>query len=122
MSARNIALPMLLLVGVARVASADVSLTDQQVFVSAAAATRVTAGLAAGQVPRLIDATGLEWFINDEVTYATTSSAVGAASDAAFVAAVEATTAAGGTRARPCWPTRSMATTRCASAWMAARR
>jgi hypothetical protein len=96
MSARNIALPMLLLVGVARVASADVSLTDQQVFVSAAAATRVTAGLAAGQVPRLIDATGLEWFVNDEVTYATTSSAVGAASDAAFVGAVEATTASGG--------------------------
>jgi hypothetical protein len=50
-----------------------------------------------GQVPRLIDATGLEWFINDEVTYATASSAVGAASDAAFIAAVEATTAGGGT-------------------------
>jgi len=85
------------------VARAEISLTDQQSFATraryaASASGQVTAApLAAGQVPRLIDATGLEWFINDEVTYATTSSSVGAASDAVFVGAVEATTAAGGT-------------------------
>jgi hypothetical protein len=97
MSARTIVASLVLLIGTVSVATADVSMTDQQVFVSSvAASTRVTAGLAAGQVPRLIDATGLEWFVNDEVTYATTSSAVGAASDAAFVGAVEATTSSGG--------------------------
>src|SRR6266545_98356 len=91
---------VLTLVGTAAVARADITLTDQQSFASRAqgASGPVTAApLAAGQVPRLIDSTGLEWFINDEVTYATTSSSVGAASDAVFVGAVEATTAAGGT-------------------------
>src|SRR5262245_26789639 len=89
--------------GSVSIAHADVTLTDEQVYARAARysarapAQGVGAPLAAGQVPRLIDATGLEWFINDEVTYATASSAVGAASDAAFVAAVEASTAAGGT-------------------------
>ena len=89
MASRHVIASLLIVCGVATVAYADVSLTDQQTFVSAP--------LAEGQVPRLIDATGLEWFINDEVTYATASSAVGAASDAAFIAAVEATTAFGGT-------------------------
>lgn len=88
-SRRHVIASLLIVCGAATVAHADVSLTDQQTFASAP--------LAEGQVPRLIDATGLEWFINDEVTYATASSAVGAASDAAFIAAVEATTAAGGT-------------------------
>ena len=90
MAFRHVIASLLILSGAATVAHADVSLTDQQTFISGAP-------LAAGQVPRLIDATGLEWFINDEVTYATASSAVGAASDAVFVAAVEASTAAGGT-------------------------
>jgi hypothetical protein len=101
---RNRAIAALLtFVGSVSVAHADVSLTDEQVYARAlrysarAPSQGVIAGLAAGQVPRLIDASGLEWFINDEVTYATTSSAVGAASDAAFVGAVEATTVGGGT-------------------------
>jgi hypothetical protein len=92
----------------ATLARADVTLTDQRTFTNRTAYGHgtvtggqqqgpVSAPLATGQVPRLIDATGLEWFINDEVTYATTSSSVGAASDAVFVGAVEATTAAGGT-------------------------
>ena len=88
----------------ATVARADVTLTDQRSFTNRTAYSPgtgqqpvVSAPLATGQVPRLIDGTGLEWFINDEVTYATTSSSVGAASDAVFVGAVEATTAAGGT-------------------------
>jgi hypothetical protein len=89
MTSRHLIAALLVVCGGATVAHADVSLTDQQTFISAP--------LAEGQIPRLIDATGLEWFINDEVTYATASSAVGAASDAAFVAAVEATTAGGGT-------------------------
>lgn len=89
MASRHVIASLLIAGGAANVVYADVSLTDQQTFVSAR--------LAEGQVPRLIDATGLEWFINDEVTYATASSAVGAASDAAFVAAVEASTALGGT-------------------------
>src|ERR1043165_4764332 len=91
----------------ATLARADVTLTDQRSFTNRTAYGHgtvaggqqqgpVSAPLATGQVPRLIDATGLEWFINDEVTYATTSSSVGAASDAVFVGAVEATTAAGG--------------------------
>ncbi len=93
---------LLSFVGPASIAYADVSLTDEQVYARAlrysarTPSQGVIAGLAAGQVPRLIDASGLEWFINDEVTYATTSSAVGAASDAAFVGPVEATTAGGG--------------------------
>ena len=90
---------LLSFVGPASIAYADVSLTDEQVYARAlrysarTPSQGVIAGLAVGQIPRLIDATGLEWFINDEVTYATANSAVGAASDAAFVAAVEATTA-----------------------------
>ena len=78
MDSRHVIASLLIVCGATTVARADVSLTDQQAFVSAP--------LAEGQVPRLIDATGLEWFINDEVTYATASSAVGAASDAVFIA------------------------------------
>jgi hypothetical protein len=54
-------------------------------------------GLAAatGEVP-LIDASGLEWFINTNTT-ADTSSASGAVSDATYTQAVAATTANGGT-------------------------
>jgi hypothetical protein len=100
---RLIACTVLSLLGAVAVARADVSMTDQQAYAkaaryaAAAATSAVRAPLAAGQVPRLIDGTGLEWFINDEVAYATESSAVGAASDAVFVGAVEATTANGGT-------------------------
>jgi hypothetical protein len=99
---RYIACPIALVLGAAAVAHADVSLTDQQTFAkgpryTARSSNGISAPLAVGQVPRLIDGTGLEWFINDEVAYVTESSAVGAASDAVFVGAVEATTANGGT-------------------------
>jgi hypothetical protein len=97
----------LALLSTATIARADVTLTDQRSFtkrtayggsgITTSPQQVVSSPLAAGQVPRLIDGTGLEWFINDEVTYATTSSSVGAASDAVFIGAVEATTAAGGT-------------------------
>ncbi len=99
---RYIACPLVLVLGAAGAAHADVSLTDQQTFAkgprytAARSSNGISAPLAVGQIPRLIDGTGLEWFINDEVAYVTESSAVGAASDAVFVGAVEATTANGG--------------------------
>jgi hypothetical protein len=100
MYSRPTAFTLLILAGTVTAARADVSLTDQQTFASRAkyaSGSVIASPLAAGQVPRLIDGTGLEWFVNDEVTYSTISSAVGAASDAVFVGAVEATTASGGT-------------------------
>lgn len=45
----------------------------------------------------LIDSGGLEYFINTDVTFTTSSSASAAASEASFTAAVNATTSAGGT-------------------------
>jgi hypothetical protein len=99
MRSREIAVSLLVLFGGVSTAQADVSLTDQQTYakgVRYGSSGAVVKPLAAGQVPRLIDATGLEWFVNDEVNYATESSAVGAASDAVFSGPVEATTAGGG--------------------------
>lgn len=45
----------------------------------------------------LTDALGLEYFINDNITFSTSSSASGAASEASYVAAVAADTLNGGT-------------------------
>jgi len=45
----------------------------------------------------LIDASGLEFLINTDVTFATSSNASGAANDAAYTGAVAATTTGGGT-------------------------
>ncbi|MGB0133056.1 hypothetical protein [Dokdonella sp.] len=47
----------------------------------------------------LTDQSGLEYFINTNVTFSTTSSASGAASEASYVGPVAATTSAGGTTA-----------------------
>ncbi len=44
----------------------------------------------------LIDGSGVEWFANTNITYATTSSASAAMSDASFTHSVNATTSAGG--------------------------
>ncbi|HSQ35422.1 MAG TPA: Ig-like domain-containing protein, partial [Candidatus Binatia bacterium] len=44
----------------------------------------------------LIDNSGLEWFINSDITFITSSSASGAASEASYTHAVTATTSAGG--------------------------
>src|SRR5436305_1924682 len=54
------------------------------------------AGRIAG-FPGLVDAQGLQYFIDTNVTSSTTSSASGAASDATYTHAVSATTSAGGT-------------------------
>lgn len=45
----------------------------------------------------LIDGSGLKWFINDNITFSTSSSASGAASEASYTHAVAASTADGGT-------------------------
>ena len=45
----------------------------------------------------LIDASGLKFFINTDITFSTTSSASGAASEASYTASVAATTSLGGT-------------------------
>lgn len=45
----------------------------------------------------LVDASGLKYFINTDITFATTSSASGAVSEASYVAPVVATTSGGGT-------------------------
>lgn len=49
-----------------------------------------------GSLP-LIDGGGLEWFLNDNITFSTSSSASAAMSEASFTAPVSATTAGGGT-------------------------
>lgn len=60
-------------------------------------------GRAAGSLaPRtgeqsLIDASGFEYFINTDITFATTSSASGAASEASYTGSVDADTSGGGT-------------------------
>jgi hypothetical protein len=51
--------------------------------------------LATGEVA-LIDSNGLEWFFNTGITFVTTSSASGAAYEAAFTQAVSASTTGGG--------------------------
>lgn len=47
----------------------------------------------------LVGGNGLKWFVNTDITFATSSSASGAASEASFTLAVPATTSAGGTAA-----------------------
>lgn len=76
-------------------AFADVSLTDRRAF-SKQAKNGAVAPLGTGS-QALIDASGFQWFINDDITFQTTSSASGAASEASYTHAVAATTSAGGT-------------------------
>ncbi|MGH9144408.1 MAG: hypothetical protein ACRD3J_26550, partial [Thermoanaerobaculia bacterium] len=52
--------------------------------------------LATGSI-QLIDAGGLEYFINTNITFSTSSSASGAASEASYTHAIAASTSAGGT-------------------------
>jgi hypothetical protein len=62
---------------------------------------RRAAGTAAAEkstgAQALTDMDGVEWFINTDITFSTTSSASGAASEASYTDAVTATTSAGGT-------------------------
>ncbi|MCC6457901.1 MAG: DUF11 domain-containing protein [Caldilineaceae bacterium] len=53
--------------------------------------------IAATGSQRLIDSIGLEWFVNTDITFSTSSSASGAASEASFTSANPVTTLSGGT-------------------------
>jgi uncharacterized repeat protein (TIGR02543 family) len=95
---------------------ADVTLTDRQAVEKEARKklTRSERILARAQKPTarvyrvkplatgsqaLTDNSGLEWFINTDISFSTSSSASGAASEAEYTHAVAATTLAGGTSA-----------------------
>lgn len=93
-------------------ARADVSRIERQALKEQAKAAhssvRGRAGhLASRQAPgkpnratgsiQLTDASGMEYFINTDITFSTSSSASGAESEASYTAAVAATTSAGGT-------------------------
>jgi hypothetical protein len=90
----------------AQLASADVSLVERRVLgkdlkhPSKSAVGRPTkSGVkpkATGSIG-LIDASGLKYFINTNITFTTSSSASGAMSEASYTAAVNATTLNGGT-------------------------
>lgn len=65
---------------------------------SAASSTGRVSALATGS-QALVDASGLEYFINTNITFSTTSSASGAMSEASYTGPVDATTAGGGVSA-----------------------
>lgn len=101
--------------GVLLCAAAGMAHADVTVLDSDAIATKVGHQVKAGEkrgVPlnqttpapnsgevSLIDQSGLEYFINTNITFSTSSSASGAASEASYVGPVAATTSAGGTTA-----------------------
>lgn len=80
---------------------ADVSLRDSDGFQKRAHAKaakpgeKPARGGGTGAIA-LTDGGGLEYFINSDITFSTTSSASGAASEASYVAAVQADTSGGG--------------------------
>jgi hypothetical protein len=93
---------------------ADVTLTDRQAVEKEARKklpqsekillrTQQAAGRTTGVMPMatgsqsLIDNSGLKWFFDTNITFSTSSSASGAASEASYTHAVDATTSAGGT-------------------------
>ena len=75
-------------------AAADVSVTLKRA--NRVAKNEKPSGRATGAVP-LTDASGFEYFINTDITFATTSSASGAASEASYTGSVNADTSGGGT-------------------------
>lgn len=77
---------------------ADVVQTDRQRLAGLRAAKGEKAGNPEGSGSvAFIDASGLEYFINSDVTFSTSSSASGAASEASYTQAVVASTLNGGT-------------------------
>jgi len=90
---------------------ADVTLTDKQFYRQHIEKEKQKKNRTQGNSPRpagmltvmatgsqsLIDGSGLEWFINTNITFLTSSSASGAASEASYTHAVAASTALGGT-------------------------
>jgi hypothetical protein len=81
-------------------AIAEVPLTDRQVLkrnMKHAKRSGRKAGTNATGSQGLIDASGLKWFIDTNITFSTTSSASGAMSEASYTHAVAATTVSGAT-------------------------
>jgi uncharacterized repeat protein (TIGR01451 family) len=80
---------------------AEVSLTDRRLLVQrhAKAGKKGRAGGGVGTNKTgsqgLIDASGMQWFINTNITFSTSSSASGAASEASYTHAVQASTVSG---------------------------
>ncbi len=104
---RRILVCILFALFTAQLASAEISLTERKTLHQQLAAqtgkdkpehTRRNAGpgRATGSIA-LIDASGLKYFINTNITFSTSSSASGAMSEASYTAAVAATTLNGGT-------------------------
>jgi hypothetical protein len=90
----------------AQLASADVSLVERRALgkdLKHASKTLAGRQTKSGVNPKatgsisLIDASGLKYFINTNITFTTSSSASGAMSEASYTAAVNATTLNGGT-------------------------
>ncbi len=103
---RRILVGTLLVLFAAQVVSAEVTLTERKTLHQQIAQTGKTKpehtrraagpGKATGS-QALIDASGLKYFINTNITFSTASSASGAMSEASYTAAVAATTLNGGT-------------------------
>lgn len=83
-------------------AFADVPLVEHDLLAKKAAKEALKAqggevqGGGTGAVS-LIDSSGLEWFLNTDITFSTSESASGAASEASYTQAVAASTSGGGT-------------------------
>jgi hypothetical protein len=89
------------LLAVAPMATADVELTEHRGIGEKIAKGEHAGGgsdtRGGGGGASLIDASGLEFFINTDVTFTTSESASGSASDATYTQAVAASTSGGGT-------------------------
>jgi uncharacterized protein (TIGR03382 family) len=75
----------------------QLSVVKSMIVMSVVALGATSSAQAATGSIALIDATGLKYFINDDITFNTTSSASGAISEASYTHAVAATTVAGAT-------------------------
>src|SRR5882757_9040556 len=101
---RRILVSVLLALFTAQLVSAEVTLTERKTLhqqlahaqKDKPAHTRPDGSKATGS-QALIDASGLKYFINTNITFSTASSASGAMSEASYTAAVAATTLNGGT-------------------------
>lgn len=100
MPIRKTALATLLLTLTAGTVSADVTVTERgriESKIEPGKASRSILLKGSGGGSSLIDGSGLEYFINTDVTFSTAESASGSASDATYTAAVTASTSGGGT-------------------------
>ncbi len=89
----------LLVLSIAAVAMGDVSMVEHRALRKNLGTPKIKHGhpVKATGSQALIDASGLKFFINTNITFSTSSSASGAASEASYTHAVAATTLNGGT-------------------------